>query len=108
MRTTMRWWAIPSRTRLGSSFSAKSVLSASARAMGSATSPSRMTPGCELGDRAAGQGEGAIDAHLGGGEVAGVELEADDAGAGRNFFLRNTEGLIVIRGLDRADPIEGR
>ncbi len=45
VRTTMRWWAMPSRTRLGNSFSAKSVLSASARAMGSATSPSRITPG---------------------------------------------------------------
>src|SRR4051794_14984082 len=45
VRTTMRWWAIPSRTRLGSSCSAKRVLSASARAIGSATSPSRMTPG---------------------------------------------------------------
>ena len=90
MRTTMRWWAMPSRTRLGSSFSAKSVLSASARAIGSATSPSRMTPGRELGDRAAGQREGAIDADLGGGEVAGVELEADDAGLGGTLLLRST------------------
>ena len=87
MRTTIRWWAMPRRTRLGSSFSAKSVLSASARAIGSATSPSRMMPGRELGDRAAGQGEGAVDADLGGGDVAGVELEPDDAGLRGTLLL---------------------
>src|SRR3954452_9748883 len=45
VRTTMRWLAMPSRTRVGSSCSAKSVLMASVRAAGSETSPSRMTPG---------------------------------------------------------------
>ena len=40
--------------------------------------------GPELGDRAAGQGEGAVDADLGGGEVAGVELEARRRWSGRN------------------------
>ena len=36
--------------------------------------------GSQLGDRAAGQGDVAVDGHLGGGEMAGVELEPDDAG----------------------------
>ena len=45
VRTTIRWLAMPSRTRLGSSCSAKMALSASASACGSATSPSRRTPG---------------------------------------------------------------
>jgi hypothetical protein len=45
VRTTIRWLAIPSRTRVGSWCSAKKVFSASARAGTSATSPSRRMPG---------------------------------------------------------------
>ena len=45
VRTTIRWLAMPSRTRFDSPFSAKKVFSASARAGTSATSPSRRTPG---------------------------------------------------------------
>ena len=45
VRTTIRWFAIPSRTRFESPFSAKKVFSASASAGTSATSPSRRTPG---------------------------------------------------------------
>ena len=103
MRTTMRWWAMPSRTRLGSSFSAKSVLSASARAIGIGDLAVAHDAGPELGDRAAGQGEGAIDADFGGGEVAGVELEADDAGLG-GTLLAEHECFIGMRatGLKRA------
>ena len=45
VRTTIRWLAMPSRTRFESPCSAKKVFSASARAGTSATSPSRRTPG---------------------------------------------------------------
>ena len=44
-RTTIRWLAMPRRTRVGSSCSAKSSRSASASATGSVASPSRRTPG---------------------------------------------------------------
>src|SRR5215217_2998215 len=44
-RTTIRWLAMPRRTRLGRSCSAKSSRSASASADGSVASPSRRTPG---------------------------------------------------------------
>ena len=54
--------------------------------------------GPELGDRAAGQGEGAVDADLGGGDVAGVELEPDDAGLGGTLLLAEHGRRIGIRG----------
>ena len=44
-------------------------------------------PGRSSATRAAGQGEGAIDADLGGGDVAGIELEADNAGLGGTLLL---------------------
>ena len=44
-RTTIRWLAMPRRTRLGRSLASKSSRSASARATGSDASPSRRTPG---------------------------------------------------------------
>ena len=47
--------------------------------------------GLELGDRAAGQCDGAIDADLGGGEVAGVELEPDDAGLGGTLLAEHDD-----------------
>ena len=47
--------------------------------------------GPKLGDRAAGQGDGAIDADLGGGEMAGVELEADDAGLGGTLLAEHVQ-----------------
>ena len=55
MRTTIRWWAMPRRTRVGSSFSAKSVFSASARAIGVGDLAVAHDAGPKLGDRAAGQ-----------------------------------------------------
>ena len=45
VRTTMRWLAMPRRTRRGSSCSAKKDLSVSASAAPSTTSPSRTRPG---------------------------------------------------------------
>jgi hypothetical protein len=37
-------------------------------------------PGAQRGDGAAGDGDRAVHAHLGGGDVARVELEPDDGG----------------------------
>ena len=62
--------------------------------------------GPELGDRAAGQGEGAVDADFGGGDVAGVELEPDDAGLGGTLFLRNTGRPIGIPAPDLKRPLK--
>ena len=60
--------------------------------------------GRELGDGAAGQGEGAIDAHFGGGEVARVELEAHDAGVRGLLLLpeHRHSSSYPLRELDRA------
>ena len=55
--------------------------------------------GPELGDRAAGQGEGAVDGDLGGSDVAGVELEPDDAGLLGTLLLTEHEGCIGRRDL---------
>ena len=54
--------------------------------------------GPELGDRAAGQGEGAVDGDLGGSDVAGVELEPDDAGLLGTLLLTEHEGCIGSSG----------
>ena len=97
MRTTIRWWAMPSRTRLGSSFSAKSALTRLGESDRIGDLAVAHDAGPELGDGAAGQGDGAVDADLGGGEVAGVELEADDAGLGGTLLLRNTRLLSAPR-----------
>ena len=59
--------------------------------------------GPKLGDSAAGQGDGAIGAHLGGGHVAGVELEADDAGVERNASC----GTRSCASAYRRAPLEG-
>ena len=53
--------------------------------------------GPELGDRAAGQGEGAVDGDLGGSDVAGVELEPDDAGLLGTLLLTEHEESIGTR-----------
>ena len=45
--------------------------------------------GPELSDSSAGQGDGAINGDLGGGEVTGVELEADDAGLGGTLLAEH-------------------
>ena len=94
----MRWWAMPRRTRLGSSCSAKSALSGLGERDRIGDLAVAHDAGPELGDRAAGQGEGAVDADFGGGEVAGVELEPDDAGLGGTLLLTEHEACIGIRG----------
>ena len=82
----MRWLAMPRRTRLGRSCSSKSARSASARAAGSVDLAVAQDAGAQVRDRAALEGERAVDADLGGGEVAGVELEADDDGSWMHAF----------------------
>ena len=85
----MRWWAMPRRTRLPQLVLGEERLQR-------LREPDRVgdlavahDAGRELGDSAAGQGEGAIDAHLSGGEVAGVELEPDDAVLGGTLLTEH-------------------
>ena len=64
--------------------------------------------GPELGDCAAGQGEGAVDAHLGGGEVAGVELEADHAGLGGTLLTEHGSCIGSSRAVRLERPLNAR
>ena len=54
--------------------------------------------GPKLGDSAAGQGDGAIGAHLGGGHMAGVELEADHTGGSGTLLAEH----VLCIGIPRA------
>jgi len=59
--------------------------------------------GLELGDRATSQREGAIDADLGGREMARVELEPDDAALGGTLLTEHKTSIGTrAPGLDRA------
>ena len=104
MRTTMRWCAMPRRTRLGELVLGEERLDGLRERDRVGDLAVAHDAGPELGDRAAGQGEGAVDADLGGSDVAGVELEPDDAGLLGNASSYGARGCIGTRarGLERS------
>ena len=72
-------WRCRGGRRVGSLLAAKSSLIASPSASGSWTSPSRKTPASSGAMPKPRDLNAAVDAHLGGGDAAGLDVEADDA-----------------------------
>ena len=74
----MRWLATPMRTLVPSSCSANMRAQAFAQSGGVDDLAVAQHAGAQVGDRALGDHDLAVDADLGGGDVARVELETDD------------------------------
>ena len=93
VRTTMRWLAMPRRTRFGKLVLGEERLERLGQGGDVGDLAVAQDARAQSGDGAALERQRAVDGDLGGGDVAGVELEADDGGLGCGRFLLNTSGI---------------
>ena len=88
VRTTIRWLAMPRRTRLGRSCSSNRCEGVGERGRVGDV-PVAQDAGAQVRDGAALERQRAVDVDRGGGHVAGVELEPDDGGVGCALSLEH-------------------